>query len=132
MSIPRVDGCQRTPGNGASQKATRLEEPPVYQVSFLNFFLYLEILLLYIYLLINCLVHLFNLLLYLISYLIYSFIIFLVSVLLLFIYLIKLVVDIFFNNSIYFYLTHEPSPTLNLLKSQNLKNSSSKFSFLKF
>ena len=49
---------------------------------------------------------------------------FLVNILLFFVYLIKLVVDVFFFHSIYIFLTHEPSPTLNLLKSPNLKNSS--------
>ena len=44
----------------------------------------------------------------------------LVSILLLFVYLIKFVVDVFFN-SIYFSLTYELSPTLNLIKSSNLK-----------
>ena len=52
--------------------------------------------------------------------------IFLVSILLLFFYLIKLVVDVFFNNSIYFSLTYELSPTLNLIKSPNFKK---KFKF---
>ena len=50
-------------------KATQLRELPFYQVSFLEFFIYLEILILCIYFLINCLVHIFNLLFSLISHL---------------------------------------------------------------
>ena len=113
-------------GGDSTQGATCLPDK-FFLLSF-----YLEILLLYSYFLINCLVYIFNLLLYSISHIIYSLSIFLVNILLFSVYLIKLIFDVFFNNSIYFSLTYEPSPTLNLLKSPNLKNSSSKFSFLKF
>ena len=51
-----------------------------------------------------------------------------------FVYLIKLVVDVFFffNNSIYFSLIYEPSLTLNLLKSQISKIQVLNFHFLIF